>query len=70
MLGVVGQSDEFFNLSGDKKDALAWDSPASNRGYVSQGRERVSQLSKEEVEALREATPYVLPRPRHTRRVR
>lgn len=52
------QSDEFFKLSREKKDALAWDSPASNRGYVSQGREKVSQLTKEEVESLRDATPY------------
>lgn len=41
-----------------EKDKLAWECPESNRGYVSQGREKVTQLvSKEQVEALRNASP-------------
>lgn len=42
----------------DVKDRLAWQSPESNRGYVRQGRERVTQaITKKEVEALREQAP-------------
>ena len=32
---------------------MSWTTPASNRGYSGQGREKVSQGTKEEVEALR-----------------
>lgn len=40
------------------KDSLAWISPESNRGYVSQGRERVTQAtSAEEIELLRASAP-------------
>lgn len=43
------------------KDSLAWISPESNRGYVSQGRERVTQAtSAEEIELLRASAPGTL----------
>lgn len=52
------QTKQFFQLPMDVKDRLAWQSPESNRGYVKQGRERVTQaITKEEVEALREQAP-------------
>lgn len=40
------------------KDRLAWEDPRSNRGYVAQGREQVTQ-SKDaaEIAALRQKTP-------------
>ena len=42
----------------ETKDKLAWEDPRSNRGYVAQGRERVTQ-SKDaaEIAALREKAP-------------
>ena len=40
------------------KDSLAWKDPRANRGYVAQGRERVTQAtSAEEIAALREQAP-------------
>ncbi|ORY91601.1 thymine dioxygenase [Leucosporidium creatinivorum] len=52
------KTKQFFQLPMEVKDRLAWQSPESNRGYVRQGRERVTQaITKEEVEALREQAP-------------
>lgn len=52
------QTKQFFELPMEVKDSLAWESPESNRGYVRQGRERVTQaITKEEVEALRAQAP-------------
>jgi isopenicillin N synthase-like dioxygenase len=52
------QAKTFFALDKEIKDKLAWQSPESNRGYVCQGRERVTQAtSKEEIQALRAAAP-------------
>jgi isopenicillin N synthase-like dioxygenase len=54
------QSKAFFDLPQEEKDKLAWVSPEANRGYVQQGRERVSLFEeKDQVEALREAAPDV-----------
>lgn len=52
---------QFFDLPFDVKDELAWECPESNRGYVRQGRERVTQAtSKEEIEKLRQQAPGML----------
>lgn len=49
---------KFFAMDLEDKEALAWECPESNRGYVRQGRERVTQATtKEEVEALRASAP-------------
>ncbi|GAA5892411.1 isopenicillin N synthase family dioxygenase [Sporobolomyces salmoneus] len=49
---------KFFDLPFEKKDKLEWECPESNRGYVRQGRERVTQAtSKEEIEKLRQQAP-------------
>ena len=55
---TFGKSAEFFALPIDKKDELAWKDPRANRGYVAEGRERVTQAtSAEEIAALREQAP-------------
>ncbi|KAG8901880.1 hypothetical protein FRB99_005020 [Tulasnella sp. 403] len=52
------KSKEFFDLPIDKKVALAWEDPRSNRGYVAKGRERVTQSSDaDEIAALRAKAP-------------
>ncbi|KIS67277.1 uncharacterized protein UMAG_04379 [Mycosarcoma maydis] len=52
------KSAEFFKLPIVKKEQLAWKDPRANRGYVAQGRERVTQAtSAEEIAALRQQTP-------------
>ncbi|TFK71761.1 Clavaminate synthase-like protein [Pluteus cervinus] len=52
------KSAEFFRLSPETKDALAWEDPRSNRGYVKVGRERVTQSSDPaEIASLREKAP-------------
>lgn len=49
---------KFFDLPFEEKDKLEWECPESNRGYVRQGRERVTQAtSKEEIEKLRKQAP-------------
>lgn len=54
----LSQTKDFFSIDMTIKDRLAWQSPESNRGYVRQGRERVTQAtSKEEIEALRAKAP-------------
>lgn len=47
-------SASFFTREQAEKDSLGWTTPEANRGYVAMGREKVSQLSKEEVEKLRD----------------
>ncbi|KZO93184.1 Clavaminate synthase-like protein [Calocera viscosa TUFC12733] len=55
---VFGQVKEFFRMPVQKKDQLAWEDPRANRGYVRQGRERVTQsTSVEEIAALRLTAP-------------
>ena len=49
---VFNHSASFFSRPQSQKDALAWTTPESNRGYNSIGREKVS-LPGEDVEALR-----------------
>ncbi len=40
------------------KDSLGWTTPAANRGYVTYGREKVTNMAdKSDVEALRAAVP-------------
>lgn len=52
------RSDEFFHLPLEKKQALAWEDPRSNRGYVQQGRERVTNSQDEaEIARLRASAP-------------
>ncbi|KAF9791886.1 hypothetical protein BJ322DRAFT_1202094 [Thelephora terrestris] len=52
------RSDEFFQLPFDKKQALAWEDPRFNRGYVQQGRERVANSQDEkEIARLRASVP-------------
>lgn len=49
---------QFFNLSIEAKERLAWECPESNRGYVDQGRERVTQESSlEAISKLRAQAP-------------
>lgn len=49
---------QFFDLPVEETDKLEWECPESNRGYVRQGRERVTQAtSKEEIEKLRASAP-------------
>ncbi|KAJ3265418.1 hypothetical protein HDU76_012054, partial [Blyttiomyces sp. JEL0837] len=55
---VYDESKTFFNLPLETKEKLAWETPESNRGYVSPGREKVTQLIDEsEVDKLREESP-------------
>jgi len=52
------KSGEFFRLPSDTKDALAWEDPRSNRGYVTIGRERVTQSADpQEIASLRAKAP-------------
>lgn len=58
MSGAFAASAAFFARPQAHKDALAWYSPAANRGYVAHGREKVTQLEdRGDVEALRAAVP-------------
>jgi isopenicillin N synthase-like dioxygenase len=55
---VFQASKSFFALSQAIKDRLAWKDPRANRGYVAQGRERVTNSTDEaEIAALRESAP-------------
>ena len=55
---IFAHSARFFARPQSQKDSLSWTTPSSNRGYVTQGREKVTQLgSKEDVEALRKGNP-------------
>ncbi|KAG5342309.1 hypothetical protein C0989_003438 [Termitomyces sp. Mn162] len=52
------QSAEFFSLPSEAKNKLAWEDPRSNRGYVTVGRERVTQSSDPaEIAGLRAQAP-------------
>jgi len=52
------RSDDFFLLPLEKKQKLAWEDPRSNRGYVQQGRERVTNSQDEaEIARLRASAP-------------
>jgi isopenicillin N synthase-like dioxygenase len=52
---TFAQSAKFFKRPIEQKDQLAWSSAASNRGYVTQGREKVTDiLDANDVEKLRE----------------
>ncbi len=55
---VFSFSARFFARPQSEKDSLAWTTPRSNRGYVTQGREKVTNLEdKADVEALRATAP-------------
>jgi isopenicillin N synthase-like dioxygenase len=55
---VFQASASFFALSKDVKERLAWKDSRANRGYVAQGRERVTNATDEaEIAALRESSP-------------
>lgn len=54
---AFASSAEFFKRPQEEKDTLAWTTPESNRGYVAHGREKVSTLEKDEVEALKAQVP-------------
>ncbi|KAF8325168.1 Clavaminate synthase-like protein [Cantharellus anzutake] len=57
---VFHESDKFFALPQAVKDELAWKDPRANRGYVKQGRERVTDSTDPEViKKLRETSPDV-----------
>ncbi|EJD01010.1 Clavaminate synthase-like protein [Fomitiporia mediterranea MF3/22] len=55
---VFEKSAAFFKLPTDVKDKLAWEDPRANRGYVQQGRERVTQSNDaSEIAAMRAKAP-------------
>ncbi|KAK7054185.1 BTB domain-containing protein [Favolaschia claudopus] len=55
---AFAKSAQFFSLPFEVKDALKWEDPRSNRGYVKIGRERVTQATDAaEIAALREKAP-------------
>ncbi|KAI9837273.1 MAG: hypothetical protein M1819_000347 [Sarea resinae] len=55
---TFAESAKFFARPAEQKDALAWTTPESNRGYVTHGREKVTQLGdKDAVEKLRARNP-------------
>lgn len=56
---VFEASKRFFQLDESIKNRLAWKDPRADRGYVAQGRERVTNSTDEkEIAALREIAPY------------
>ena len=56
--GAFSRSAKFFARPQSQKDALAWLTPESNRGYVATGREKVSQSEDpEEIAKLRASNP-------------
>jgi len=54
---VFSNSAKFFARPQEEKDALSWYSPAANRGYSAQGREKVTLPDEKDVKKLREAIP-------------
>lgn len=55
---VFARSAEFFRRPQEQKDTLSWTTPESNRGYVTIGREKVTQsFDYEEVSKLRQNNP-------------
>ncbi|KAL1862776.1 hypothetical protein VTK73DRAFT_6650 [Phialemonium thermophilum] len=57
---VFSASAQFFDLSMEAKQSLAWSSPQANRGYSAPGREKTTQLKDpSQVEKLRAAVPDI-----------
>jgi len=57
---VFQESSDFFALPESIKDQLAWRDPRANRGYVKQGRERVTNSTDpDEIAELRRTAPDV-----------
>ncbi|KAI5807041.1 hypothetical protein EDC01DRAFT_11215 [Geopyxis carbonaria] len=55
---VFSESASFFARPQEQKDTLGWYSPKANRGYVVQGREKVTELTdKTAVDSLRAKKP-------------
>uniref|UniRef100_A0A093Y301 Gibberellin 20 oxidase 1 n=1 Tax=Talaromyces marneffei PM1 TaxID=1077442 RepID=A0A093Y301_TALMA len=55
---IFAHSARFFDRPEPQKEALSWDTPESNRGYVTFGREKVTQSADpEEILRLRAANP-------------
>jgi isopenicillin N synthase-like dioxygenase len=55
---VFEKSADFFKRPQEQKDSLSWTTPESNRGYVTFGREKVTQaLDPDEVAKLRASIP-------------
>jgi isopenicillin N synthase-like dioxygenase len=55
---AFSHSARFFSRPQSQKDALAWLTPESNRGYVASGREKVTQSEEpEEIAKLRASNP-------------
>lgn len=55
---VFTTSAKFFSRPQAQKDGLQWTTPESNRGYVTHGREKVTQMGdRSAVEALRTQNP-------------
>lgn len=55
---VFSQAAEFFRRPQEQKDTMAWTTPESNRGYVTFGREKVTDSGDpKEVSKLRESNP-------------
>lgn len=55
---AFSQSAQFFARSQEQKDALKWTTPDANRGYVTWGREKVTQSSDpDEIAKLRASNP-------------
>jgi isopenicillin N synthase-like dioxygenase len=58
MAKVFAKSAEFFKRPQEEKDGLSWTTPESNRGYVTFGREKVTQSSDpDEIMKLRATNP-------------
>lgn len=57
---VFNHSAKFFQRPEDQKKELSWTTPESNRGYVTFGREKVTQSSDpEEIKRLRATNPDI-----------
>lgn len=57
---VFCASKRFFDLPLDEKNKLRWTTPDANRGYVSQGREKVTGLQdKDDINDLRQTSPDI-----------
>ncbi|RDB19906.1 hypothetical protein Hypma_012757 [Hypsizygus marmoreus] len=55
---TFAKSAEFFTMPSETKNKLAWEDPRSNRGYVTVGRERVTQSADpDEIASLRAKAP-------------
>lgn len=55
---TFASSAQFFKRPQEQKDSLGWTTPQANRGYVTHGREKVTNLSnKEDVEKLKSQVP-------------